>query len=68
MANCKICGEPVRGARGCHPARWGGGGGKEEGGVWGDERPAGPGAGGEESLRELHCNDCALVRLLNLGL
>lgn len=68
MANCKICGQAVRVANVFHSACW--------------EREANRVAetfcddycrwprecSNQDSLEELHCADCALVQLLNLGL
>ena len=68
MANCKICGEPVRCARVFHAACWGTAGERELAGFCGQGWRWAPGGGGGEGPGELHCNDCALVRLLNLGL
>ena len=68
MANCKFCGKPTIAANVCHPACW--------------ETAASRVAEDfcdnycrfprmdldEEALVELHCSNCALIKLLNLGL
>lgn len=68
MPNCKICGRPVRCANVFHSACWE----KATQDIaekfcddycrWPRE------CKDEESLQELHCADCALIRVLNLGL
>ena len=68
MASCKIRGEPVRCARVFHAACWERAA-KRELETFCDHDCRRPReCGDEESLRELHCSGCALVRLLNLGL
>ena len=68
MPNCKFCGDPVKTASVFHPACWEA---KAEKAIsefcdnycrWPLESMD------EDELNELHCSDCALVRLLNLGL
>ena len=68
MANCKFCGRPVRSATVFHAACW-----ELEcekvAQVFCDEYCRWPReCQDEDSLQDLHCSDCALVRLVNLGL
>lgn len=67
MANCKICGKPVRRAKVFHSACWE----TEAGKVaekFCDEYCRFPREELTEEEFQRHCDDCALVRLLNLGL
>lgn len=67
MANCKFCGQPVRVAKTYHSACWETAAHKLAGEFcdnycrWPRE------VKDEESLIDLHCSDCAMLRLLNLG-
>ena len=68
MACCKICGRPVRCGPVFHPACW-------QTAVTGmaeifcDDYCRWPReCADEELLEELHCNNCPLVAVLNLGL
>lgn len=68
MANCKICGQHVRSASVIHPACW-----EHEATklaeTFCDEYCRFPReVADEESLEDLHCSNCALIRVLNLGL
>lgn len=68
MANCKFCGRPVRSAKVFHSACWELEAEKalqifcDDYCRWPRECPD------EDSLQDLHCSGCALVRLVNLGL
>ena len=68
MANCKICGRPVRCANVFHSACWEREAHKvaetfcDEYCRWPREYTD------QDSLEELHCSDCVMIRLLNLGL
>lgn len=67
MANCKICGKPVRAARVIHAACWEKAA-DEIAQVFCDEYCHWPReAEGEEDL-DRHCDSCRLIQLLNLGL
>lgn len=68
MANCKFCGQNVKTAKVFHPACW-----EEKANrvaeVFCDDYCRFNRMGlSEVELIELHCSDCALVRLMNLGL
>ena len=68
MANCKICGRHVRSAKAIHAACWETVANEvaEEFCAkhcrWPRECPD------EGTLYEKHCNDCVLIKALNLGL
>lgn len=67
MAKCKICGQPVKAAPVFHPACWEAVTQRmtEE---FCDEYCRFPREIEDtDSLHELHCDDCALIRVLNLG-
>lgn len=67
MAKCKFCGKPVTCATVHHADGW-----KQETEkvalVFCDEYCRFPREGLTEDELQRHCNDCALVKLLNLGL
>lgn len=68
MANCKICGKPVRTANVFHAGCWETVSQRmaEE---FCDEYCRFPReAEDEDSLQELHCDSCPLIRVPNLGL
>ena len=68
MPNCKFCGDPVKAASVFHPACWEAKA-HEVAEIFCDEYCRFNRMGlSEVELIELHCSDCALVRLLNLGL
>lgn len=67
MANCKICGQPVRVANVFHSACWETQAEKMAGEFCDNYCRFPREVKDEESLHELHCDSCALVRLLNLG-
>lgn len=68
MANCKLCGKPVTSVRVIHPECWE----REARGLaeifcgrycrWPEQCQS------EEQLQDEHCDSCALIRVLNLGL
>ena len=68
MANCKICGRPVRCAPVFHASCWETAAGKTLSEFCDDYCRWPREIQDEESLQELHCDNCALVRLVNLGL
>jgi hypothetical protein len=68
MANCKICGGPVRCANVFHSACWETAAHKLAGKFCDDYCRWPREIKDEESLQELHCNGCDLIRVLNLGL
>lgn len=68
MANCKLCGKPVRSAHVIHSACW-----EREAyelaEIFCDQYCKWPEqCSGEEQLQEQHCDACALIHVLNLGL
>ena len=68
MANCKICGQHVRSSLVIHSACWQSEAEKLAA-VFCDEYCRWPRAvADEESLEDLHCSNCALIKVLNLGL
>lgn len=67
MANCKICGKPVRCANVFHSACWETEAGKAAE-KFCDEYCRFPQELKDEDALQERCNDCALVKLLNLGL
>ena len=68
MANCKICGRPVLAGNVFHSGCWETKA-KEMAEVFCDEYCRWPRELKDEgSLQELHCGDCPLIRVLNLGL
>ena len=68
MANCKFCGQSVKAANVFHSACWEGQVQKMAE-IFCDDYCRWPReCQDQESLEELHCSECALVRLLNLGL
>ena len=67
MAKCKICGQTVRSAPVFHPACWEAVT-KRMAEEFCDEYCRFPREIEDtDSLHELHCDDCALIRVLNLG-
>ena len=68
MANCKICGRPVRSANVFHSACWESVVKTMAETFCADYCRWPRGCTDQDSLDELHCSDCALVRLVNLGL
>ena len=68
MANCKICGQPVRSAKVILSACWETAANKVAAEFCGNYCRWPRECQDEESLAELHCSECAMVRLLNLGL
>ena len=68
MANCKICGKPVRSAKVIHSACWETAAHRVVETMCDDYCRWPREIQDKESLEELHCNDCALLRLINLGL
>jgi len=68
MANCKFCNQPVKAVKVFHPACWETQANKVVE-IFCDDYCRFNRMGLDEvTLNELHCSDCALVRLLNLGL
>lgn len=67
MANCKICGKPVRCANVFHSACWETATGKVAE-KFCDNYCRFPREIKDEDALQEHCDDCALARLLNLGL
>lgn len=68
MANRKICGRPVRSANVFHSACWESAV-KKMAETFCDDYCRWPReCTDQDSLDELHCSDCALIRVLNLGL
>jgi len=68
MANCKFCNQPVKAVKVFHPACWETQANKVAE-IFCDDYCRFNRMGLDEvTLNELHCSDCALVRLLNLGL
>lgn len=68
MANCKICGKPVQCANVFHSACWETAAGKVIQ-VFCDDYCRWPRECSDEAeLEEQHCDSCALVKVLNLGL
>lgn len=68
MANCKICGRPVRSANVFHSACWETAATRTAEIFCSDYCRWSRECTDNDSLQDLHCSDCALVRLLNLGL
>lgn len=68
MANCKICGRPVRSANVFHSTCWETTAEKMAETFCADYCRWPLECADQDSLEELHCSDCALVRVLNLGL
>lgn len=67
MARCKICGQPVKAAPVFHPACWEAVT-KRMTEEFCDEYCRFPREIEDtDSLRELHCDNCALLRVLNLA-
>lgn len=68
MANCKICGRPVLAGNAFHSSCWEAKA-EEMAEVFCDEYCRWPRElTDEDSLQELHCDSCPLIRVLNLGL
>ncbi|MEG2930316.1 MAG: hypothetical protein RR825_00890 [Ruthenibacterium sp.] len=67
MPNCKICGKPVLSARVMHPACWERACDKMAE-IFCDEYCKWPGECADKDALAAHCDDCALIRILNLGL
>jgi len=68
MANCKFCGKPVRCAVVYHASCWENEAAKAAG-IFCDQYCRWPyECSDEDELEEKHCNDCQLIKLLNLGL
>ena len=68
MANCKICGKPVRSANAFHSGCWEKAASDMEK-TFCDEYCRFPREIEDaDSLQELHCDSCPLIRVLNLGL
>lgn len=68
MANCKFCGKPVKAASVHHAACWEKKA-DELAQIFCDEYCHWPFVcADEEELNEKHCDDCALIKVLNLGL
>ena len=68
MANCKFCGQPVKAANMFHSACWEAQADKVAE-IFCDEYCRFNRMGLDEvELNELHCSDCALIRVRNLGL
>ena len=68
MANCKICGKPVRCANVFHSACWETAAGKAIQTFCDDYCRWPRECTNETELEEQHCDSCALVKVLNLGL
>lgn len=68
MANCKICGKPVRCANVFHSACWETAAGKTIQTFCDDYCRWPRECANETELEEQHCDSCALVKVLNLGL
>ena len=66
MANCKICGKPVRAARVYHAACWEKSA-EEMAQVFCDEYCRWPGEVGSQEELEQHCDSCLMNRLAELG-
>lgn len=68
MANCKICGKPVRAEKVMHSACWEKAS-NEIAEVFCSEYCRWPReCQDEDSLHEFHCDSCVMIQLLNLGL
>lgn len=67
MPNCKFCGKPVTCANIFHSSCWETAA-KRMAGMFCDEYCRFPREGLTEDEFQRHCDGCALVRLLNLGL
>ena len=67
MPNCKFCGKPVRCAPAFHAACW-----EKEADkmaqIFCDNYCRWPEACTDQDALDAHCDDCALIRLLNFGL
>lgn len=68
MANCKFCGEPVKTAKVFHSACWETQANKVAEYFCDEYCRFQQEIEDKDSLQELHCSDCVLIRLLNLGL
>lgn len=68
MANCKFCGRPVQSAKVFHTACWESAVEKMAETFCDDYCRWPRECADKDSLEELHCSDCALVLVLNLGL
>ena len=66
MANCKICGKPVRAARVLHAACWEKAA-EEMAQVFCDEYCRWPREVGSQEELEQHCDSCLMNRLAELG-
>ena len=68
MANCRFCGKPVRCASVHHAACWETAAEKVAEQFCDNHCRFPRECQSEEELQEQHCDSCALVKLLNLGL
>ena len=68
MANCKVCGKPVKAGTAIHSSCWEKAVEKVAE-IFCDEYCRWPReCEDEESLHEFHCDSCPMLQLLNLGL
>lgn len=68
MANCKICGQPVRSGNVFHPACWETATRRMAETFCNEYCQFPREIEDADSLQELHCDSCPLIRVLNLGL
>ena len=66
--NCKICGQPVRSGSVFHPACWETVTARLASEICDDYCRYAREIEDADSLQELHCDSCPLIRVLNLGL